>query len=211
MQRKSKTQRILDRKYTAREDASTSPIELKQPGSIEWCWQQIDALKSAWDGRLTSEERWIHRLRKLEAYEAWAKVPPEKPYGSLEALLKAEIGVDVQESVAIVKTRAMAAQLIKPAKHAGPGRGRRKTGVDNTCLRGSSNADYLTARIARDRPDILERMKAGEFSSVRQAAKEAGIVNERLSVPADPIRAAQYLKRRFTKTEFAAFKKELLA
>jgi hypothetical protein len=35
---------------------------------------------------------------------------------------------------------------------------------------GSGNsADYLTARIARDRPDILNRMKAGEFSSVRQA------------------------------------------
>ena len=26
--------------------------------------------------------------------------------------------------------------------------------------------DYLTARIARDRPDILERMQAGEFKSV---------------------------------------------
>jgi len=74
-----------------------------------------------------------------------------------------------------------------------------------------NHAEYLAARIARDRPDILERMKAGEFSSVRQAAKEAGIVNERLSVPADPVRAAQYLKRRFTKTEFDAFKKELLA
>ena len=211
MQRKSKTQRILDRKYTAREDASTSPIELKRPGSIEWCWQQIDALKSAWDGKLMSEERWVERLRKLEAYEAWAKVPPEKTYGSLEALLKAEIGVDVQESVAIVKTRALAAKLIKPAKHAGPGRGYKKTDDNIIGFQCGSSADYLTARIARDRPDILERMKAGEFSSVRQAAKEAGIVNERLSVPADPIRAAQYLKRRFTKTEFDAFKKELLA
>jgi hypothetical protein len=208
MQRKSKTQRILDRKYTAREDALTSPIELKQPGSIDWCWQQIDALKSAWDGKLTSEERWIHRLRKLEAYEAWAKVPPEKPYGSLEALLKAEIGVDVQESVAIVKTRALAAKSL--AKHGELGRGGDRVDVINS-IQGGTSADYLTARIARDRPDILERMKAGAFSSVRQAAKEAGIVNERLSVPADPIRAAQYLKRRFTKTEFAALKKELLA
>jgi hypothetical protein len=208
MQRKSKTQRILDRKYTAREDALTSPIELKQPGSIDWCWQQIDALKSAWDGKLTSEERWIHRLRKLEAYEAWAKVPPEKPYGSLEALLKAEIGVDVQESVAIVKTRALAAKSL--AKHGELGRGGDRVDVINS-IQGGTSADYLTARIARDRPDILARMKAGAFSSVRQAAKEAGIVNERLSVPADPIRAAQYLKRRFTKTEFAALKKELLA
>jgi hypothetical protein len=39
--------------------------------------------------------------------------------------------------------------------------------------------DYLTARIARDRPDILNRMKAGEFSSVRQAAIAAGIVKVR--------------------------------
>jgi hypothetical protein len=31
-------------------------------------------------------------------------------------------------------------------------------------------------RIARDRPDVLERMKQGEFLSVRQAAIAAGIV-----------------------------------
>lgn len=29
------------------------------------------------------------------------------------------------------------------------------------------DADYQVARIARDRPDILDRMKAGEFRSVR--------------------------------------------
>jgi hypothetical protein len=33
------------------------------------------------------------------------------------------------------------------------------------------HAEYLTARIARDRPDILERMKAGEFLSVRKIKK----------------------------------------
>ena len=41
---------------------------------------------------------------------------------------------------------------------------------------GSGNAEYDTARIARDRPDILDRMKAGEFPSVHAAAKEAGLV-----------------------------------
>jgi hypothetical protein len=35
---------------------------------------------------------------------------------------------------------------------------------------------YLVARIARDHPDILERMKAGEFATVRQAALAAGIL-----------------------------------
>lgn len=32
-----------------------------------------------------------------------------------------------------------------------------------TLKKGSESADYLTARIARDRPDILDRMKAGEL------------------------------------------------
>jgi hypothetical protein len=35
--------------------------------------------------------------------------------------------------------------------------------------RGGAHADYLTARIARDRPDIWERMKNGEFTSVAAA------------------------------------------
>jgi hypothetical protein len=59
----------------------------------------------------------------------------------------------------------------------GPGRGhkapktRRKPKV-----KGSGGQKYLVARIARDRPDVLERMKQGEFLSVRQAAIAAGIV-----------------------------------
>jgi len=42
--------------------------------------------------------------------------------------------------------------------------------------RPGNRSDYLVARIARDRPDILERMKAGEFTSIREAAREAGII-----------------------------------
>jgi hypothetical protein len=41
---------------------------------------------------------------------------------------------------------------------------------------GSNNADYLTARIARDAPHVLEEMKAGQHASVRSAAKKAGLV-----------------------------------
>ena len=33
---------------------------------------------------------------------------------------------------------------------------------------------YLLRRLARDRPDILERVKSGEFKSARAAAIEAG-------------------------------------
>lgn len=42
---------------------------------------------------------------------------------------------------------------------------------------GSTNTPYLTARLKRDNPEILEKYKQGEFPSVRQAAIAAGIVN----------------------------------
>jgi hypothetical protein len=75
---------------------------------------------------------------------------------------------------------AQKAGVAEMAKAAQPllkhGRPEKDKGVDNTFVRGSTNADYLTRRIARDRPDILARMKAGEFPSVRAAAIEAGIV-----------------------------------
>jgi hypothetical protein len=87
-------------------------------------------------------------------------VPPEKPYGSLEALLKAEIGVDVQESIKIVKLRRRG----RPTHQ-------ENNKPDDIRFKFGTGVDYLTARIARDRPDILERMKAGEFSSARKIKK----------------------------------------
>ena len=44
-------------------------------------------------------------------------------------------------------------------------------------------------RIARDRLDILERMKAGEFETVRDAARAAGIL------PASSERQGRQLRR----------------
>ncbi len=43
-------------------------------------------------------------------------------------------------------------------------------------VKSSNMAVYLCNRIARDRPDILARMQAGEFKSIRSAAIEAGII-----------------------------------
>lgn len=43
-------------------------------------------------------------------------------------------------------------------------------------IKGGNATDYLSRRIARDAPEVLERMKAGEFPSVRAAAVEAGII-----------------------------------
>jgi len=71
--------------------------------------------------------------------------------------------------------------------------------------RGGENADYLTARIARDNPAILERMQAGEFKSVRAAAKEAGLVRPTVRIPTDePIAAARLIRRHMSDDHLAA-------
>jgi hypothetical protein len=72
----------------------------------------------------------------------------------------------------------------------GPGRGK-KTGDDITRLsdRGTSPS-YLARRLIRDHPKIFERLEAGEFRSIHQAALEAGIVRPTVSVPADDARKA---------------------
>jgi len=62
------------------------------------------------------------------------------------------------------------ANTILPLSKSG-GRNKR----DRRCDQGGNGVKYLAARIARDRPDILNRMKAGEFRSIHQAAIEAGI------------------------------------
>lgn len=61
---------------------------------------------------------------------------------------------------------------------------------------GGTGADYLTRRIVRDHPAIAARMKAGEFTSVRAAALEAGIVARTVSVrPTDPTQVARSLRK----------------
>lgn len=74
-------------------------------------------------------------------------------------------------------------------------------GNNVTFIRGN-NPDYLAARIKRDRPDIHERMKAGEYKSVRAAAKDAGIIRELAT-----LEKAQKLWLKMTAKERAAFQK----
>jgi hypothetical protein len=54
-----------------------------------------------------------------------------------------------------------------------------------------NKTEYLAARIARDAPDVAEKMKAGEYPSVRAAARAAGLVKD-----PDPVKvAARALKK----------------
>src|SRR5262249_54625586 len=67
--------------------------------------------------------------------------------------------------------RLAEAAVPQPERRPGSGRGHKRP----TPTKHGNSTRYLVARIARDRPDILARMQAGEFESVLEAARLAGI------------------------------------
>ena len=71
-----------------------------------------------------------------------------------------------------VQRLAEKAQPLKEFGEAGPGRGKRS--LEKTQKIKTGSTEYWVNRIARDRPDILEEMKAGKFESVREAVRAAG-------------------------------------
>ncbi len=72
-----------------------------------------------------------------------------------------------------------------------------------------TSRQHALRKLRTGRPDLHARVLAKKLSP-HAAMIEAGYRVKSMTIPADPTRAAQYLKRHFTKTEFDAFKKELL-
>jgi hypothetical protein len=66
-------------------------------------------------------------------------------------------------------------------------------------------SESLTARLARDHPEIFERLKAGEFKSAKAAALAAGIIKEMITIPDDPELAARRLLMHFQGERLEAF------
>jgi hypothetical protein len=142
-------------------------------------------------------------LKQLEDARAW------ETFGllSFDMLVAQKVKLDPADARAVLQAKPgrslgsvlrvqVTAEEAKPlAPH---GTNTQPTGLDNikssAMAKGGDDAEYLTRRIARDHPDILERMKAGEFTSVRAAALEAGIRKRTIQhgpAPADWARAAR--------------------
>ena len=130
---------------------------LKRPGDPQWCWQTISRLQSLWKSLNMDFESYMTTWGEAEEHKVWEKVPYQEPFGTKDEMLRQlEIGDD-EAAKGRVACQAIAA------------RASRYTG------RPDNSSDYLVARIARNSPDVLERMQKGEFSSMAAAAREAGI------------------------------------
>lgn len=68
-------------------------------------------------------------------------------------------------------------ELVEPLNANGGDRRSEEFQIDNIKLKnnGGTSQEYLLSRLKRDNPEIVSRIEAGEFKSVRQAALAAGI------------------------------------
>jgi hypothetical protein len=180
----------MNREPLTPEQASLAgPRTLKTPGSPEWCWQTVDYLKNCYR-HVEEQYRQVDQvIEDLERVEAWKVIPPGNPYGSLERLLEAE-GLKLEE----VRRKSAAARANDlKGKTINSGDGPMPKGdnanCDNVTVRGETDggnsADYLTRRIVRDHPDIAEKMRNGEYKSVRAAALDAKIVHPTTTIRTD--------------------------
>jgi len=77
--------------------ASSAPRNSRQPGCPEWCYQTLNLLAMGWQSYELNVESLTDYYEQICMFKAWEKIPVGKPYGSKEALLKAELGIDDED------------------------------------------------------------------------------------------------------------------
>ena len=148
-----------------------------------------------WTSLDLSYDRYKEVWDKATELRIWETIPADQPYGSLEVMKeKLKVGDAADARVRVIH---LAVQT-RPRKHGGNRRSGEFQVVGPLLENGRSTtqAEYLTARIARDFPEIYEKMKQGEFKSVAEAAREAGIYPDRpkrIAASPDKGRLAQSL------------------
>jgi len=158
------------------------------PGSRSWSIFLRDELRTLIkDTKFNSDilRGYRNTFIKYRGWEALTK-RYDKPFVSYEDFCTTKppfgLGYEPEEIEEIIVERKSAEAQAQNAKDLGKSGDNQHTerGCDNvtSSSKRGNQASYLTSRIKRDHPEILERMKAGEFKSVRQAALAARIIKE---------------------------------
>ena len=190
----SKKKSIRKRKektYNAVDIAQVGPRQLKDKESFEYAVQTLVYIKTIWKSKVDGERRWLDALKQAEEVKIWEKLG----FVSEDAMLLDEIGYTKEQSIKQFEEWREQGPLADHGNQEGERNSRNR---DNHVMSVQGNAStYLARRLLRDRPDLFERLEAGEFSSVRQAALEAGIVKPTFTCPIDPERAANLILKHF--------------
>lgn len=135
-------------------------------------------------------------------------LPPEKnaPAGRLQDWARDAL-IEL-ERCGVTRIAGAAAQAQPLAQHGG---NRSEQQGSDTTLKDRGQA-YLLRRLARDAPEILDRVKAGEFKSARAAAIEAGIIRPVPTVRLvdDPAKVAKMIQKHWRKDQITNLIEALL-
>jgi hypothetical protein len=145
------------------------PRDQKDPTSREYAIQTVRALKQYLEAADIDEDRVREELERIDRYRHWRVLG----YKSKGEMLQAE---GLAERLRKIRRRIkrLEGKTINAADNHDPNP---SPDIIRTSETGhGTSADYLTARLKRDHDDIFQRLAAGEFPSVRQAAIAAGIV-----------------------------------
>ena len=167
-------------------------------------------------------EFFARMVEDVQKYEAWRVIG----FDSFESFCKEKLGKTLDEVQAIVTgVRILQSRGVKKPSmgdvkkyyaenpptiesHGGNRKSvKSSTNIVHDISKGGT--DRIAAQIAKRRPDILKRMKAGEFRSVHAAAIEAGIVKPTASVPKTREGFVTYIKRTFSATDIRWIKDNL--
>jgi hypothetical protein len=192
---------------TLHPDAETLGDWNAEAGSEAWCKALRLSLQNVVKSIATVPEKVRDYVERAVAHRAWVhwRDADGKPFRDFDAFCAAPLphGLgrpfsEIRPYLEAVKgpvvtaalTASVAAAPSPPPAHVGPGRGK-KNAADESKPRLSNHGNassYLAARIA---PEVAEKMKAGEYPSVRAAARAAGLVKD-----PDPVKvAARALKK----------------
>ena len=158
-----------------------------EPGSLAWAVQLRDELRSALQSARFNQDLARGIYNQLREGGGWEQLRSTRgvPFRSFDHFCSDANGFGI-------KRAALEDKLgVQPlAKH---GTNQHSRGLDDVkSSTGSGNASsYLIARLKRDAPEIADRLIAGEFPSVRAAARAAGM---KVDTPA-PVLAHRAWKR----------------
>lgn len=156
----------------------------------------VDNLET-WIPVMQAEQGWkVLKNSKGKFFNTWREFCEDKfPFG---------LGYSPDALDALIAERKSAQQAAEEAKplaaHGQRGKGQKRGSVRTSFKRGSNN-EYYAARIARDHPEILDRMKSGEFKSVREAALAAGLIKPEFRCAREPEKVADGIRAKFSADE----------
>jgi hypothetical protein len=158
-------------------EQTIGPRHTKDPRSVEYAWQTVALLRLGYQSSQVLLERFQENLAEAERHEIYKRVPPGQPYGSLDALLVAELGVTREESIHSKAERLAADKGVQRSPANGEiGRGRNSSDNVRPNEGHGNSAAYLVRRLKRDHKDIADALARGQYRSARAAGIAAGIV-----------------------------------